>query len=157
MESIIVTIIQAMLAPAVMISACGLLLLGTNNKYALIVNRIRLLDEEKRKLKIAGKTEPLTEDQLHRLWNVELQIEKISFRIKLVQNAVFSYTLGVIFFIAASLIIGIQYFIPTSFITGLSGLAFLVGMLSVMVGVLFAAREVRKGYEIIQLEITEIE
>jgi len=40
--------IQLMLAPAVMISACGLLLLGINNKHSSITNRIRLLNEERR-------------------------------------------------------------------------------------------------------------
>lgn len=43
----IVEVIQLMLAPGLMISACGLLLLGMNNKYSLVVNRIRLLNEEK--------------------------------------------------------------------------------------------------------------
>ena len=47
----IVQIIQAMLAPGLMISACGLLVLGMNNKYSIVVNRIRLLNEERRKLK----------------------------------------------------------------------------------------------------------
>ena len=46
------TIIQLMLAPAVMISACGLLLLGITNKHTSITNRIRLLNEEKRRLLI---------------------------------------------------------------------------------------------------------
>ena len=46
----IVEVIQLMLAPGLMISACGLLLLGVNNKYSLVVNRIRLLNDEKRKI-----------------------------------------------------------------------------------------------------------
>ena len=50
MESPIVQLIQGMLAPGLMISGCGLLLLGMNNKYSLVVNRIRLLNEEKRKI-----------------------------------------------------------------------------------------------------------
>ena len=50
-ELTLIQLIQFMLAPAVMISACGLLLLGINNKYSLVVNRIRLLNEERRKFK----------------------------------------------------------------------------------------------------------
>ena len=50
MEMPIVQLIQGMLAPGLMISACGLLLLGMNNKYSLVVNRIRLLTEEKRRI-----------------------------------------------------------------------------------------------------------
>ncbi|MBK8662836.1 MAG: DUF2721 domain-containing protein [Ignavibacteriales bacterium] len=45
----VASLIQAMLAPGIMISACGLLILGMNNKYSLVVNRIRTLNEEKRK------------------------------------------------------------------------------------------------------------
>ncbi|MBK7267803.1 MAG: DUF2721 domain-containing protein [Ignavibacteriales bacterium] len=43
----VASLIQAMLAPGIMISACGLLILGMNNKYSLVVNRIRTLNEEK--------------------------------------------------------------------------------------------------------------
>ncbi|HEX9739900.1 MAG TPA: DUF2721 domain-containing protein [Ignavibacteriaceae bacterium] len=52
-ESFSITeVIQLMLAPGIMISACGLLLLGMNNKYSLVVNRIRILNEEKEDLLI---------------------------------------------------------------------------------------------------------
>jgi len=46
----IVEVIQLMLAPGLMISACGLLLLGINNKYSIVINRIKVLNKEKRKL-----------------------------------------------------------------------------------------------------------
>jgi hypothetical protein len=45
-----VEIIKLMLAPGVMVNSCGLFLLGMNNKYSVVVGRIRNLDEEKRKL-----------------------------------------------------------------------------------------------------------
>ena len=41
--------IQAILAPALGISAVGLLLLALMNRYSTIVNRIRLLNDEKRR------------------------------------------------------------------------------------------------------------
>jgi len=44
--------ISDMLAPAVMLSACGLFLLGLQNKYSNIINRIRELNEEKRELRL---------------------------------------------------------------------------------------------------------
>ena len=79
-----VQIIQLMLAPALMISACGLLLLGINNKYSLVVNRIRLLNEEKRRLlsKIAeGKHS--TDDNI-RVESAAVQINALVYRAKLV-------------------------------------------------------------------------
>ena len=45
----VIQAIQLILAPGVMISACGLLLLGINNKFTSVLNRIRILTEEKRK------------------------------------------------------------------------------------------------------------
>ena len=42
----VIQIIQLILAPAVMINACGLLLLATSSKYSSVLNRIRLLNDE---------------------------------------------------------------------------------------------------------------
>jgi len=155
MEITIVNIIQAMLAPGIMISACGLLLLGMNNKYSLIVNRLRLLEEEKRKLTMSPKKGNLNEDEELRLRSIKMQIEKISSRIRIVRNAVFSYSVAIVFFICSSLFIGLHYLITNNFITGLAAEFFLAGMLSVMIGVIFAAKEVTKGYEIVLIEINE--
>ena len=104
MEASIVQLIQGMLAPAVMISACGLLLLGMNNKYSLVVNRIRLLNEEKRKIFHQEKIDPIDSN---RLSNIELQISHLIGRISLVRNAVFSYSLAVALFIVSSVLIGV--------------------------------------------------
>ena len=76
----IVQLIQGMLAPGLMISACGLLLLGMNNKYSLVVNRIRLLNEEKRKI---FHQESIDESESSRLSNIELQISHLIERISL--------------------------------------------------------------------------
>ena len=75
----IIQVIQLMLAPGLMISACGLLLLGMNNKYSLVVNRIRRLNEERRRvLGKAGDREFSYEENV-RLESISLQIEKLTF------------------------------------------------------------------------------
>jgi hypothetical protein len=148
----IIQVIQLMLAPGLMISACGLLLLGMNNKYSLVVNRIRLLNEERRRvLRKAGDGEFSYEENV-RLESISLQIEKLTFRVKLVRNAVLSYTIAVALFVITSLLIGIQYF-ATGNINVLITFIFLLGMVSVLAGVLYAAYETREGYSIIQLEV----
>lgn len=86
--------IQSMLAPGLMISACGLLLLGMNNKYSLVVNRIRLLNDEKRKvLNRYGSRDDSISDNV-RLGSITKQLDKLVFRVKLVKNAVLSYTIA---------------------------------------------------------------
>jgi len=155
MDTSVVNLIQAMLAPGIMISACGLLLLGMNNKYSLVVNRIRVLDEEKRKLKFALKKNLITEDEQNRLDNILMQLKKFEYRVKIVRNAVFFYSLAVVFFILTSLFIGLWFVLESNFASYTAFISFLVGMLSVLVGVSFAAKEVWKGYQIVQIEILQ--
>ncbi len=146
-------LIQIMLAPGIMISACGLLLLGMNNKYSLVVNRIRLLNEERRRLRTE---EEVVSNKKRRHKSIELQISKLSYRIFLIRNAVFSYSLAVAFFIIASLLIGLNQINSVSGLNWAVISAFLVGMLFVLSGVIFAAIEVWKGFKIVQIEIRDL-
>ena len=153
METPIVQLIQGMLAPGLMISACGLLLLGMNNKYSLVVNRIRLLTEEKRKIFHQAN---IDEVDSNRLSNIELQISHLIGRISLVRNAVFSYSLGVALFIVSSVLIGVTNISRTPSFDWLILAFFYAGMLAVFVGIIFAAIEVWKGYRIVKIEISEV-
>ena len=148
----IIQVIQLMLAPGLMISACGLLLLGMNNKYSLVVNRIRLLNEERRRVLGKAGDRDFTSEENVRLESISLQIEKLTLRVRLVRNAVLSYTIAVALFVITSLLIGIQYFAVVNF-NVLITIIFLLGMLSVFAGVLYAAYETKEGYDIIQLEV----
>ncbi|SRR5690606_27474523 len=149
----IVDIIQLMLAPGLMISACGLLLLAMNNKYSLVVNRIRLLNEERRKMIIHAAGRELEYEENIRLESISKQLLKLVYRVKLVRNAVFSYTLAVALFIITSLFIGLGFIFDSNKIDVIVIPIFLMGMISVLCGIIFAAYETLKGYEIIQLEV----
>lgn len=153
METPIVQLIQGMLAPGLMISACGLLLLGMNSKYSLVVNRIRLLNEEKRKV---FHQDEIDENDSNRLSNIELQISHLIERISLVRNAVFSYSMAVALFIVSSVLIGLTINSKTSGFDWLIVAFFYAGMLAVFVGIVFAAIEVWKGYRIVKIEISEV-
>jgi len=153
METPIVHLIQGMLAPGLMISACGLLLLGMNSKYSLVVNRIRLLNEEKRKI---FHQKEIDEIDSNRLSNIELQISHLIGRISLVRNAVFGYSLAVALFIVSSVLIGVTIGSGTPGFDWLIVAFFYAGMFAVFVGIVFAAIEVWKGYRIVKIEISEI-
>jgi hypothetical protein len=153
MKTSIVLLIQGMLAPGVMISACGLLLLGMNNKYSLVVNRIRLLNEEKRKI-FSHKN--IEEDESNRLSNIELQISHLIQRISLVRNAVFGYSIAIALFIVSSVLIGVTINSKSAAFDWLIVSFFYAGMFAVFVGIIFAAIEVWKGYRIVKIEIFEV-
>ena len=148
----VVEVIQAMLAPGLMISACGLLLLSMNNKYSLVVNRIRLLGEERRRFSIkASEREFLYQEEV-RLKSISIQLDKLKYRVKMVRNAVFSYSLAVALFVITSMQIGASFILKSSNFETLVIVSFSIGMFLVLVGICFAAIETIKGYEIISYE-----
>ena len=156
MEVLIVSIIQAMLAPGIMISACGLLLLGMNNKYSLVVTRIRALSDEKRKLIYGPKQGNLNQDEEKRLDNINMEIALFANRVVLVKKAVTSYYVAVALYIFASLLIGFNFISDQEITNILALIFFLGGMVSVVIGVYFAAQEIKKGLEIVKIEITNV-
>ena len=150
----IVEIIQLMLAPGLMISACGLLLLGMNNKYSLVVNRIRLLNEERRRaIRKTTEEKDFNYQETQRLESISMQIASLVFRVKLVRNAVLSYTIAVALFVLTSLSIGFGFLLEITKMNSFITLLFLLGMVSVLCGVIFAAYETYKGYEIVNFEV----
>jgi hypothetical protein len=153
MEQItIVNVIQAMLAPGIMISACGLLILGMNNKYSIVVNRIRLLNEERRSLFGKAGAKEFNYNENVRFGSINIQLDQLAFRLKLVRNAVVCYTIAVALFVITSLAIGLAFFTGQNYETAIA-VIFLLGMLAVLTGILYAAYESIKGYSIVSLEV----
>lgn len=149
----IVEIIQLMLAPGLMISACGLLLLGMNNKYSLVVNRIRLLNDERRKIVHKLDDKNFNYHENVRLASISKQLDALIYRVKLVRNAVLFYTVAVALFVLTSLSIGAEQIFSLERLNSVITILFSLGMVSVLVGVIFAAYETYKGYEIVRFEV----
>lgn len=149
----VIQVIQLMLAPAVMINACGLLLLGINNKYSLVVNRVRILNEERRRLRKTAGERDLNYDENVRLESISQQLTRLVYRMKLVRNCVLFDTTAVALFVLTSLFIGIDYFVPSINLRTIVIATFLIGMISVFCGVGFAFFETKKGYDIVIYEV----
>ena len=147
-----VEFIQAMLAPGLMISACGLLLLGMNNKYSVVVARIRNLDQEVRGYRKISMGNKLSDFDTERMGNIILQNEKLIYRVKLIRNAVIFYSLAVAFFVTSSLLISYQL-ITGREIFSIILVCFLTGMLSVLAGAFFTVFEMIRAYSIILIEV----
>ena len=137
-----------MLAPGIMISACGLLLLGMNNKYSLVVNRIRTLNIEFRGLQ---------NENIERQESILKQLPLLIRRMRIIRNAVWLYTIAVAFFIFSILSIGIFLLIQlTSIMNYISFGLFILALISLLIGVIHAAKEVRLGYDILSIETKNI-
>ena len=152
----VVETIKIMLAPAVMVNCCGLFILGMNNKYSVVVGRIRALEDEKRRLKASASSKTITDQESQRLSSINVQTEKLFYRIKMVRNAVVFYSIAVAFFVATCLIIGIDLAISeNSFTKPLSIILFFAGLFCVLTAIFFATKEAIKGYEIVKIEVND--
>src|SRR5512135_788569 len=105
--------IQLILAPAVMINACGLLLLSISNKFSSVLNRIRALNEEKRKLTLHAADRVMHPLENQRIESIARQLKGLLERARLVQRSLLCYFTAIGLFIVTSMIIGIDFFFPT--------------------------------------------
>jgi hypothetical protein len=146
MPNSLLLLIQAMVAPAVMISACGLLLLSLTNKLGRIIDRIRDLNTEDRNA-------DSSEDPVRRM-SVRNQIDQLVERAVLLRQSCGLLFLGVAVFVVTSLCIGLsnlsivfEYLMIVFFVIGLVGV--------VWAGIL-AYWEMRISHQVIIEEIKEL-
>jgi hypothetical protein len=146
--------IQAMLAPALGISTVGLLLLGLNNRYSIIVNRIRLLNEERRKyLRHLQQHDHLEYADNIRFMSISNQSPELLIRSRLVRNAILSMQTAIALFVLTSVMIGVTLVVAADFMKVIPLVVFVCGMLCVLAGILFAGREIHRSYRIVLLEV----
>jgi len=147
--------IQAILAPALGISAVGLLLLGLLNRYSNIISRIRLLNEEKRKLTrtLAEKESDVAFTDNFRYLSVRKQTGELLLRSSLIRNSILWLQASAGLFVLASLAIGLNLFVSNDFLEGLALIIFMTGMVGVFIGIVYAAIEVYRSFKIVLIEV----
>ena len=145
--------IQTILAPALGISAVGMLLLGLLNRYSGLISRVRLLNDEKRKLtKRLTEEENLPYDDNMRYMSIRKQTDELVVRSRLIRNALLALVAAVGMFVAASILIGLSLFVDSIAFRTLPLVLFMAGMLCVLAGVIYAGFEVHRSFTIVLLE-----
>ncbi|HUI07436.1 MAG TPA: DUF2721 domain-containing protein [Verrucomicrobiae bacterium] len=148
METSVTQLIVQMVSPAVMVSACGLLLLGLGSRYSRVVDRIRAFTAEARELqKLGANTNPIDVERL-RVLNV--QVPDLFRRGLLLRNAVLFCHTAITLFVACSFVIpltraGVPASVPL--------VLFCAGMASVLVMTIFAWRETTLSFLLLRLEV----
>lgn len=146
--------IQAILAPALGISAVGLLLLALNNRYSTIVNRIRLLNDEKRRFhKLIADNVELNYTENARYQSIRNQTEGLLMRSRLIRNAILSLQAGIALFVITSVAIGLNFFVAATAFYASTLVVFVCGMVCVLVGIVFAALEIIRSFKIVLIEV----
>jgi hypothetical protein len=121
-----IAVLTAMITPAVLISACGSMILSTSARLGRVVDRTRFLLD---KLEELAQTQ--WEDKERQAMIFE-QLDKLTSRARILQRAMVTFYLATGMFVATSVAIGIVAVIPSSprynlvpVIVGLGGAFFL--------------------------------
>jgi hypothetical protein len=101
-HSMAISLLTAMITPAVLIMACGQLSLTTSQRLGRSIARTRSIFSELKDIK-EGKKNATEEEKL----NLHLQINKSTKRSVLLQEVMSMLYIALLFFIASSLLIGI--------------------------------------------------
>lgn len=148
--------IQAIVAPAVMISSSALFFLGLSSRYIALLTRIRLLNDEKRHLnkKLLEKGE-LAPSENSRLLHINTQINDLLRATWYVRNAILCHILAVICFVLTCFAIGASFFVSHSLFRGSALYPFLFGMLLVLCGVICMALDIFISSSVILVEVKD--
>ena len=92
-------------------------------------------------------------DEEVRLESIVMQMQKLLYRVRLVRDIVISYSIAVAFFVLASIFIGVEFLAKDVNMQSLALVFFVLGVFLVLVGILLAAFETKKGYDIVKIEV----
>lgn len=121
------SVLTAMITPAVLISACGALILSTSTRMGRVVDRVRVLAKEFEELANGGQNIEMLQDRQSIIF---YQLDKLTSRSRLLQRSLTVFYLALGVFVSTSVAIGVvamtrasYYWIPV--VTGLIGACFL--------------------------------
>ncbi len=143
--------IQAVLAPAVMVSSAALLLLGWHTKFSNLATRFRALHHERRLL--AGKADRTDADN-DRLRSVRLQLDHLLRRAACVKRAILLADAAIICFMASSALIFFSVYTAAAIGHG-AMLVFVAGLACVVASAVVMMVETRLFFTVLMLERPE--
>jgi hypothetical protein len=141
------SLLSAMITPAVLISACGALVFSTSSRLARIVDRARKLSQQVEDL-AAGR---IADFGAERRAHVDGQLTLQSMRVRLVQNAMASLYLALAIFVGTAIAIGLAFL--ASFAAWIPAALGFAGTLVLFFACLLLIRENRLAVQAIKAEM----
>ena len=102
-----IAVLTAMITPAVLISACGSMILSTSSRLGRVVDRVRSLSD---RLEEIGERHQRGEVATERQAVIFQQLDKLTSRARLLQRCMVTFYLSLGMFVATSVAIGIVPF-----------------------------------------------
>ena len=151
-DTSVAQVIQQVVAPAVMISACGLLCLAQYSRLAAIVARLRQFHEKRFEIYEIMSTSTESEKPLLtvRFEGISEQADHILQRARAIRNGLMCLVGCILCMLASSLTIGLSLTIE-SVQPAVVGL-FILGVLSMSAAMVFACAELRSSLKEVEYE-----
>jgi hypothetical protein len=148
-------VIQQIVAPVVMVTACALIINGMMTQYGAINDRIRGLDRERldllRARLAAGALDALTQE---RIAEIDAQVPRLIRRHEQVQIAIL-LAYGAILCLVVSMI-SIAVATRISQFATLTLVLFLSGVVTLLASIAQMAREIRSSHDAVRLEAQKV-
>lgn len=125
-------VFQAFVAPAIFISAAGLLVLSLNTRLMGIVARMRNFHRERHNAAVAGNKQEVIAFQS--------QIESLEQRARKIKNAFFYTLLGILGTMVTCLLLGLTVQFPDTLVIAV--VCFVLSVLSMAIGMVYYIAEV---------------
>jgi Protein of unknown function (DUF2721) len=160
----IVRTMQFILAPAVMINACAVLLSGLLAHYAAINARLREMNRERlERVQHPGRdTVSSVADtvvdtvNLERLSELAAQVPELLSRHRLVRDALLLVYAGAVFCVISMLVIALAIVLESLVVSVLALVVFLLGTAFALTGLLVVSLEIRRSHHAIDFEVSRI-
>jgi len=122
-----VAVLTAMITPAVLISACGSMILSTSIRLGRVVDRVRALaDKLEQMANDPGANEAMVNERQTVIFE---QLDKLTSRARILQRSMVTFYLGLGMFVATSVAIGVvaiwSRYTLVPVVLGLTGACFL--------------------------------
>jgi hypothetical protein len=148
--------IQLILAPVVMVTACGILLGGMLSHYAVINDRIRSLSAERLRLAIIRPEGDHVLLASERLGQIDHQVPMLIRRHHQMQRAILSLTSAVVVLVLSMFVIAAAALWDNQAMATMALFMFLGGTALLVVGVGAMAVEVRDSHDSVSYEAMRI-
>ena len=148
-------VIQQIVAPVVMVTACAIIISGMMTQYGTINDRIRGLDQERLNLLRAGLTagalDPVAQE---RLAEIDIQVPRLVRRHEQVQIAILLAYGAILCFVASMISIAIATRVsPLAMVTLV---LFWGGVVTLLISIAWMAREIRGSHDAVSYEARQV-
>jgi hypothetical protein len=148
--------IQLILAPVVMVTACGILLSGMLAHYSSISDRIRALTAERLGLALLTPADSHQALARERLTEIDHQAPMLIHRHRLVRHGILAAYTSVVTLVVSMFVIGVAALTRSNVLGTVALFVFLAGTAFLMVGAAFVAFEVRMSHASVAYEAMRV-